>query len=357
MAGKKRDYYEVLGVSRTCTIVEIKKAYRKLAREYHPDVNHDNPEAEDKFKEISEAYAVLSSDEKRDQYDRYGFSRNLVNEADFSDIFSEFGFGDIFSTFFGSGFGGRRRARSRGSDLEVNTFIDFKESAFGIKKEISYEVDELCLDCNGSGAARGSEVDTCKQCGGTGQVRQTRQTFIGNVITTSTCDRCGGSGKIIKKPCSKCHGRGYRRVKNKIKVDIPGGIHDGDRMKVTGKGNSLGDGSINGDLYITIRVKKHPVFKREGDDVLADLDVSFAQAALGLTVDAETLDGPEKIKIKPGTQPETKIVLKSRGFVQLNGYRRGNHIINVKVGIPKRLSRREKELLLEYAKSRKEPIG
>ena len=362
MAETKRDYYEVLEVSRTCTITEIKKSYRKLARQYHPDVNNGDPAAAEKFKEISEAYAVLSDDGKRDQYDRYGFSNNLINEADFGDIFSEFGFGDIFSSFFGSGFGGgfvggRRKARSRGSDLEVQATISFKESAFGIKKEIEYKVDDVCLDCDGSGASQGSSVETCEQCGGSGQVRITRQTFIGNVITTATCDRCSGSGKIIKDPCRKCSGQGYLNVKKKIKVDIPAGIHNGDRMRVTGKGNSLGSGSIKGDLYITVRVEDHPEFERKDDDVLAELKISFAQAALGLNTEVDTLDGPEKIKIKPGTQHETKIVLRSRGFVQLNGYRRGNHIINVKVEIPTRLSRREKQLLTEYAKERKENTG
>jgi len=362
LANTKRDYYEILGVSRTCTITEIKKSYRKLARQYHPDVNNGDPEAAEKFKEISEAYAVLSDDGKRDQYDRFGFSNNLINEADFGDIFSEFGFGDIFSSFFGSGFGGgfsgsRRRARSRGSDLEIQAEVSFKESAFGIKKEIEYEVDDVCLECNGSGASKGSSVDTCGQCGGSGQMRVTRQTLIGNVITTTNCDRCSGSGKIISQPCKECQGKGYSNTKKKIKVDIPAGIHDGDRMRVTGKGNSLGDDSIKGDLYITVRVEDHPEFKRKDDNVLAELKISFAQAALGFNTEVNTLDGPEKIKIKPGTQPETKIILRSRGFVQLNGYRRGSHIINVKVEIPARLSRKEKQLLAEYAKERKESIG
>ena len=184
-----------------------------------------------------------------------------------------------------------------------------------------------------------------------------RQTLIGNVITTTTCDRCSGSGKIIKEPCKECYGKGYSNTKKKIKVDIPAGIHDGDRMRVSGKGNSLGDDSITGDLYIVVRVEDHPEFKRKDDDVLAELNISFVQAALGLNTEVNTLDGPEKIKIKPGTQPETKIILRSRGFVQLNGYRRGNHIINVKVNIPTRLSRREKQLLTEYAKERKESTG
>lgn len=362
MVETKRDYYEVLGISRTCTIIEIKKAYRKLARQHHPDVNNGDLEAEEKFKEMSEAYAVLSNKEKRDQYDRYGFSRNLFEEADFGDVFSEFGFGDIFSTFFGSGFGGGsgrggRKARSRGSDIEIETEISFKEAAFGIKKEIEYILEDICEECGGSGSVKDGGVESCSQCGGAGKVRVTRQTFIGNVITTADCDRCNGTGKIIKDPCNRCRGQGHHSTKKKIKVEIPAGIHHGDRMRVAGKGNSLGRDSISGDLYITIRVAVHPEYTRDGDNVLSEIKISFAQAALGLRLETSTLDGPEKIKIRPGTQPETKIILRSRGFVQLNGYRRGDHIINIKVEIPTRLSRLEKEMLIGYARARKETVG
>jgi len=354
----KRDYYEVLGISRTCTVIEIKKAYRKLARQHHPDVNNGDLEAEEKFKEMSEAYAVLSNNEKRNQYDRYGFSRNLFEEADFGDVFSEFGFGDIFNTFFGSGFGGRgRKARSKGSDIEIETEISFKEAAFGIKKEIEYMLEDICEECGGSGAVEDGGIETCTRCGGAGKVRVTRQTFIGNVITTADCDRCRGTRKIIKDPCNKCRGQGHHSIKKKIKVDIPAGIHQGDRMRVAGKGNSLGRDSISGDLYITIRVAEHPEYTRDGDNVLSEIKISFAQAALGLRMEASTLDGSEKIKIRPGTQPETKIILRSRGFVQLNGYRRGDHIINIKVEIPARLSRLEREMLTDYARARKEPVG
>ncbi|TET50257.1 MAG: molecular chaperone DnaJ [Actinomycetota bacterium] len=362
MVETKRDYYEVLGISRTCTKLEIKKAYRKMAREYHPDVNNGDPQAEENFKEISEAYAVLSSDDKRQQYDRFGFSKNLFEDFDFSSAFSEFGFGDIFNTFFGSGFGGgfgggSRKTRSRGSDIGARLEISFKEAAFGVKKEIEYPVDDICEKCGGKGAENDDDIETCGQCGGAGKVRVTRQTFIGNVITTSTCDSCGGSGKTIKNPCRKCSGQGHYHIKKKIKVDIPAGIHDGDRMRVTGKGNSLGRDSINGDLFITVSVAPHKSFKRDGDNVLSEINISFAQAALGVRLEAETLDGPEKISIKPGTQPGTKVILRSRGFVQLNGYRRGNHIINIKVNIPSRLNRQEKEMLTHYAERRKEQIN
>lgn len=362
MVETKRDYYEVLGITRTCTVVEIKKAYRKLARQYHPDVNNGDPKSEEQFKEISEAYAVLSSDDKRQQYDRFGFSKNLFEDFDFSSTFSEFGFGDIFNTFFGSGFGGgfggdRRGTRSRGADIGTETEVSFKESAFGVKKELEYAVDDICEKCSGKGAENDDDIETCGQCGGAGKVRVTRQTFIGNVTTTATCDSCRGSGKKIKNPCRQCRGQGHYHKKKKIKVDIPAGIHNGDRMKVAGRGNFLGRDSINGDLFITIRVIPHKSFKRDGDDVLAEINISFAQAALGVKLEAETLDGPERINIKPGTQPGTKIVLRSRGFVQLNGYRRGNHIINIKVNIPSRLNRKEKELLVHYAKGRKEQIN
>lgn len=361
MVKTKKDYYEVLGISRACTVIEIKKAYRKLARQYHPDVNNGDSEAEEKFKEMSEAYAVLSNEQKRRQYDRHGFSGNLFEEADFGDVFSEFGFGDIFSTIFGSGSGGGfgrgRRVRSRGSDLEIETEIQFKEAAFGIKKEIEYELEDMCEECSGSGAKDSSGVETCSQCGGAGKVRVTRQTIIGNVVTTANCDRCDGTGKTIKDPCNKCNGRGHYNKKKKIKIDIPAGIHHGDRLRVAGKGNSLGKDSISGNLYITIRIAIHPEFKRDEDNVLSEIKISFAQAALGLRMEVSTLDGDEKIKIRPGTQPETKIVLRSRGFVHLNGYRRGDHIINIKVEIPTKLSRLEREMLAGYARARKEHIG
>ncbi|MEA2015282.1 MAG: molecular chaperone DnaJ [Actinomycetota bacterium] len=356
----KRDYYEVLGLSRDCSTADIKKAYRKLARKYHPDVNDGNPEAEEKFKAISEAYAVLSNEGKRRQYDQFGFNKNLFEDFDSGSVFSEFGFGDIFDTIFGSGFGssfsGRQRGmrRKRGSDIKVNVKVNFKEAAYGVKKEIEYRVDDICPECHGSGAADEDGVITCPECGGSGKVRTARQTILGSIVTTSTCSKCGGSGKIIKEPCSKCKGKGYYKVKKKEKVSIPGGIHDGDRLRLSRKGNSLGRDSVNGDLYVTVRVIPHPAFKREGDNILTGVDISFAQAALGCKKEVETLDGKEEITIKPGTQPNEKIVFKSRGMVQLNGYRRGDQIININVKIPTRLKRSEAELLKKYAGGRKE---
>jgi molecular chaperone DnaJ len=347
----KRDYYNVLGLRRDCTLAEIKREYRRLAHKYHPDVNNGNPEAEEKFKEITEAYAVLSNDEKRRQYDQFGFSRSLFEDFDFSSIFSEFGFGSIFDTFL------RSRTRERGSDLNAEVKVSLKQAAYGVKKEIEYRVDDICEVCNGKGSTSTGGIVTCSQCNGTGRIRTARQTFIGNIITTSTCRACDGTGKIIKDPCKKCRGKGHYSRNKRIKVDIPPGINSGDRLRVAGKGNSLGKNSEKGDLYITIRVIPHPGFKREGKDILSNVEISFAQAALGCKLKIETLDGIEEIRVKPGTQPNDKIILKSMGMVDLNGYRRGDHIINVDVKIPKRLSRRERELLSEYAENRKEVTG
>ncbi|MFO7928905.1 MAG: molecular chaperone DnaJ [Candidatus Humimicrobiaceae bacterium] len=359
----KRDYYEVLGVSRDCSKAELKKAYRKLAHKYHPDVNSNDPEAEEKFKEISEAYAVLSDDQKRAQYDRFGFSNNLFDESDFGSVFSEFGFGDIFDMFFGSSFGGgfstrtRRQRRRQGSDVSASVSIEFKEAAFGVKKDVEFYADEICDKCNGSRSQSGEGTVTCTACGGTGQVRTQRQTFIGSVVTASTCKNCNGTGKVVKDPCKKCGGNGYYRQKKKVRVDIPAGIHNGDRLRVTGKGNSLGKGSMKGDLYVNVKVKPYPGMRRDGDNVVSDAEISFAQAALGCKLKVETLDGEEELVIKPGTQPGTKKIFKAKGMVQLNGYRRGDHIVNIKVKIPTRLSKEEIELLSRYAEGRGEKVG
>ena len=363
MARNKRDYYEVLGVSRNRSTAEIKQAYRRLARQYHPDVNNGDPQAEEKFKEISEAYAVLSNEEKRMQYDQFGFSSSLFDGVNFDSVFSEFGFGDIFDMFFGSTFGGgfsaqtRTRRRSRGSDVAAEVVLDFKEAAFGVKKEIEYFTDILCEVCEGKGSKSESGIITCEVCHGTGQVRVSRDTFLGSLITTSTCGSCNGAGTIIKEPCEKCSGRGYYKSKKKIVVDIPSGIASGNQLRVAGKGNSRGSNSIPGDLIITVKVKPHPSLKRDGDNVVTFVDISFAQAALGTKLRIETLDGEEEITVKPGTQPGTKIFLKSRGIMPLNGYRRGDHIIHINVKIPTNLSSEEINILKKYAEGREETVG
>ncbi len=364
MANNKRDYYVVLGLSKECSSTDIKQSYRRLARQYHPDVNNGDPDAEEKFKEISEAYAVLSNDEKRRQYDSYGFNGSLFDGINFDSVFSEFGFGDIFSMFFGGSFGGgfsqegrRSRKQKRGSDTVIETVIEFKESAFGTKKEIEYPVDISCEKCGGTGAATVNGIVTCSVCRGSGQVRVSRNTFLGSMVTTSICGSCNGAGTIIKDPCVTCNGKGYVRGKNKMVVDIPSGINNQDQLRVPQRGNSMGKDSISGDLIITVYVKKHPAFNREGSNVITTANISFAQAALGTKLDIETLDGMEELLIKPGTQPGTKVTLKSKGIIPLQSTRRGDHIIYLNVKIPNDLSSAEIELLKKYAEGRKEYTG
>jgi molecular chaperone DnaJ len=364
LAGQKRDYYEVLGVSKECTLTEIKQSYRKLARQYHPDVNNGNTEYEERFKEISEAYAVLSNEEKRRQYDSYGFNGSLFDGINFDSVFSEFGFGDIFNMFFGGGFGGgfssskqSSRSRARGSDVYSEITIDFKEAAFGVKKDIEYTADVNCKHCSGTGAENEADIIKCTVCGGSGQVRTSRNTFLGSLITTSVCENCSGKGTVIAKPCKKCGGRGYIRQKKNISVDIPSGVSSGMQLRVQQKGNSKGFSSVNGDLLININVRSHPGLERDGDNVISVFDISFAQAALGTRLEIETLDGQEEVHVKPGTQPGTKITLKSRGIVPLSGSRRGDHIIFLNVKIPTDLNNEEIGLLKKYAEGREEMTG
>lgn len=361
MSKNKRDYYEVLGLSRECSATEIKQAYRKLARQYHPDVNNGNPEAEEKFKEVSEAYAVLSNEDKRRQYDTYGFNGSLFDGINFDSVFSEFGFGDIFNMFFGGGFGNgfstsqsRSRRRQRGSDILIETKIEFSESAFGTKKEIEYSADISCEKCGGTGAATIEGIITCKECGGSGHIRVSRSTFLGSMVTTSVCGSCNGAGTIIKDPCPACSGRGFVKSKNKLIIDIPSGINNSDQLRVSRRGNSLGSDSIPGDLIITVYVKKHPSLMREGANVLSTVNISFAQAALGTKLEIETLDGMEELNIKPGTQPGTKMILKSKGIIPLHSTRRGDQIVFINVKIPTDLNAEEIVLLKKYASGREE---
>ena len=363
MPGNRRDYYEVLELSKECSSSDIKQAYRKLARVYHPDVNNGDTASEEKFKEISEAYAVLSNEEKRRQYDAYGFSGSLFDGINYNSVFSEFGFGDIFNMFFGNSFGGgfsssrgRSARQPKGSDVSIETVIEFKESAFGTKKEVEYAVDINCEECNGTGSKNPGGIITCIACAGSGHVRITRETFLGSMVTTAVCERCGGTGKVVKEPCSNCNGKGYHRGKRKIVLDIPSGVNNGDQLRVPQKGNSKGTNSILGNLLIGIRVKPLPGFTREASNVLSTLNISFAQAALGTRVEIETLDKTEEIQIKAGTQPGAKMVLKAKGIIPLNGARRGDHIIFINVVIPTSLSSEEIILLKKYAEGREEIV-
>ena len=363
MASRKKDYYEILGVERNCTIEEIKKSYRKLAREYHPDVNNGDSEKAEKFKEISEAYAVLSNEEKRRQYDNYGFSSSLFDNFDSESVFSEFGFGDIFNMFFG-GFGGNSyssrtstRRRAKGSNVESRVEITLKEAAFGVEKEVNYIANVLCEECNGTGSSAAGGLEKCHVCNGTGQVRNTRQTFIGSIVTSSVCGNCNGTGQLIKEPCKKCNGKGYYKQRKTIKVKIPPGINDGDSIRIGEEGNSLGKDSMNGDLFVAVSILPEKNFKRSGNDIISNIDITFTQAILGTKIEFETLDGTEEIVIEPGTQPNTRIILKSRGMVEFNGYRRGDLILNVNVKIPTKLTKDELESLKSIAINHGEVVG
>lgn len=367
---QKRDYYEVLGVSKTATDEELKKAYRKLAKQYHPDANPDNKEeAERKFKEINEAYENLSDPQKRKMYDQFGhdgpagfgggasggyYSSGFDGFSDFGDL------GDIFSSFFGGGFGGRGSRRNnngpvKGADLKTTVDITFEESFLGTEKEVVISRNETCTTCGGNGAKPGTVIDKCNVCNGTGQVRQIQNTILGQMQTTRTCSNCNGTGKVIKQPCEECKGRGKIRKQAKIKVKIPAGIDDNQTIVLRGEGESGSRGGQKGDLYIVIRVKKNSIYTRSGNDVYCTVPITFTQAALGADLQIPMVDGAKEIfKIPEGTQTESKFTIKNKGFKNVNGTGQGNFIFKVQVQVPKRLSKEQRELLNQLAKTMNE---
>ena len=352
MAGKK-DYYEILGVDRDASQKEIKKAYRKLAKKYHPDMNKDNPEASEKFKEISEAYEILSDSDKRKRYDQYGHSG--VNQDDFNfEDFAQGGFGgfdDIFDMFFGGAgrSGQRRRGPQKGSDLQYRLEIDFEEAAFGVEKDITIPRTEQCQTCDGSGARPGSDVKTCPKCDGRGQIRVSQRTPFGQFTQAKTCDRCGGDGNIVSSPCPDCNGTGKQRRHRNLTVNVPAGVDTGTRLRMTGEGEAGDKGAPSGDLYIIIKVKPHDIFKRKGDDIYCEVPINFVQAILGDEIKVPTLDGKVKFNIPEGTQPGTTLRLKNKGIAHLNGHGRGDEYIKVKVVIPEHLDSEQKDILKEFA--------
>ena len=356
MADQKRDYYEVLGIDKNADDTALKKAYRVLAKKYHPDMNPGDKEAEAKFKEVNEAYAVLSDPDKRAKYDRYGHAGvdGNAGAGGFGGFdFSGGGFGDIFGDIFGGMFGGggnRRNAPMEGDDVLARVSVSFEEAAFGCKKDISFNRIEKCSECQGSGAEKGTKAETCSACHGTGQVRVTQRTMLGMMQTQKTCDACRGTGKIIKNPCKNCRGTGYVRVKKTLSVTIPEGISNGMRISVRAQGDAGRNGGGAGDLVIQVAVREHKIFTRDGDNLLCEIPISFPEAALGAEISVPTLEDSVKYTIPEGTQTGTKFRLKGKGVSNVNNPKyKGDLIFTVLVEVPKNLSDKEKKLLRDFA--------
>lgn len=354
----KRDFYEVLGVQKGASDDEIKKAYRKEAKKYHPDLHPGDQEAETKFKEVNEAYEVLSDSEKRSRYDQFGHAGvdpNFGAGGGYGGggFGGGFDFGDIFSDIFGGGFGfggGGRRNNGpvRGRDIQQVIDITFEEAAFGCKKNITLNRAENCSTCGGSGAKPGTQPTTCPKCGGSGQVKTQTRTPLGYMTNVTTCPQCAGKGKIIQEPCKDCRGTGKVRKNTTLEIDIPAGIDHGQTMQLSQKGEPGERGGPAGDLLVTVRLKSHPMFRREGADVYIELPITFVQAALGATVKVPTLDGVVEYDIPEGTQPGSVFRLRGKGIPYIRGKNRGDQYVTVDVEVPKGLTNKQKELLKEF---------
>jgi len=359
MADNKRDYYEVLGVSKTASGDEIKKAYRALAKKYHPDMNPGDKEAEVKFKEANEAYEVLSDEDKRAKYDQFGhaaFDPSMGGGSGFGGFGgfggADFDFGDIFSSFFGGG-GSTRSTRNTpidGDDVLVRITIDFNEAVFGCKKEISFSRIEGCPECGATGAEKGTKPETCATCKGTGRVTVQQQTMLGYMQTQRACSACRGTGKIIKTPCKNCNGKAYVKVNKKLEVSIPAGIDSHQRIVLRSQGSAGRNGGVAGDLVIEVRVKEDKIFTRSGNNVYCDIPISFTEAALGAEIDIPTLGGKvEKYTIPEGTQTGTSFTLRGKGIADINTKRKGDVVITVVVETPKNLNNEQKKLLRDFS--------
>ncbi|MGL5507815.1 MAG: molecular chaperone DnaJ [Paraclostridium sp.] len=355
----KRDYYEVLGVDKGADAQTLKKAYRKLAMQYHPDRNPDNPEAEAKFKEVNEAYEVLSDDSKRANYDQFGHDGPQgfggaggfggFGGGGFEDIF-----GDMFGDIFGGGFGGggrpRRRGPERGADIRQDITITFEEAAFGVKKSIKVNRTEECSECNGSGAKSGTSKKTCPTCNGAGEVRTAQRTPFGNIMSSRVCSTCQGEGEVLESPCTKCNGQGKTRKVKTIEVDIPAGIDNDQMIKLSNQGDVGTKGGPRGDLYVAVSVMPHSLFTREGFDIYFEMPITFAQAALGDEVEIPTLHGKVLYDIPEGTQTGTVFRLREKGIQKMRSNSKGDQYVKIIVDTPKKLNEKQKELLREFAK-------
>lgn len=360
MAEQKRDYYEVLGIDKSADEAAIKKAYRQLAKKYHPDMNPGDKDAEAKFKEVNEAYEVLSDSEKRARYDQYGHAGVDPNMGGGAGGFGGFdfggagGFGDIFGDILGGMFGGgatrTRNGPSRGNDVDVRLTITFEEAAFGTKKDITYNRIEKCASCSGSGAKKGTKAETCQTCKGTGQVRVTQRTMLGMMQTSRVCDACRGTGKIIKEPCGECRGKGFVRIKKTLSVSIPAGIDDGQMISLRGQGDEGRNGGGAGDLIIIISVRPHNFFERRGNDIYCDIPVTFPEAALGAEITVPTLGESVKYTIPEATQTGTRFRLKGQGIANVNNPKsRGDLYFTVNIEVPRGLNGEQKKALRSFA--------
>lgn len=346
----KRDYYEVLGIDRNASETEIKKAFRQLAKKYHPDLNPDNKDAEQKFKEINEAYEVLSDPDKKSRYDRFGHA-GVDQNGGFGQGFSGFGdiFEDIFDMFGGGFSSARKKGPRKGSDIKYRLDIEFEEAAFGAEKEIEFSRTENCSKCAGTGAEPGTSKTTCPKCNGTGEIKYAQNTPFGQIVRVGTCDRCHGSGEIIDKPCTTCSGTGKERRIRKINIKIPAGVDTGSIIPLRGEGESGEKGGPPGDLYVYINVNPHEIFTREGNDIFCEIPISFVQASLGAEIEVPSLE--EKIQhiIPEGTQTGTVFRFKNKGIPNVRGYGRGDQYVKVIVQVPTKLTEKQREILNQFA--------
>lgn len=358
----KRDYYEVLGVSKNASVEELKKAYRKLAKQYHPDMNPGDKTAEAKFKEVNEAYEVLNDPGKRSRYDQFGHAGVDPSAGGGAAYggggFGGFDVGDIFESFFGGGFGGfggSSRTRNpnapiRGNDLNINISLSFMDAAKGCKQQIQIQRQETCEECAGSGAKKGTTAENCSECGGTGQVKVQQRTPIGVIQTTRTCSKCGGKGKIIKEPCAACHGAGRTRKSKTLEITVPAGIDDGQAFVLRGQGDQGLNGGPSGDVNVMVNLRPDPLFERDGFDVWCDIPLTFTQAVLGDEIVVPTIDGKVKYNVPEGTQPGTVFRLRNKGIQYVNGRGRGDQYVKVNIEVPRNLSAKQKDTLREFEK-------